>query len=56
MDEEMASLHKNNTLVLVKKPDNKRIVRCKWIFRLKDSLTTIELRRFKTRLVDTSYT
>ncbi|KAH9659554.1 ribosome biogenesis protein bms1 [Citrus sinensis] len=50
IDEEISSLQKNNTWELVKRPGNRRIVGCKWIFRVKDGLTTTEPRRFKARL------
>lgn len=36
MEEELASLRKNNTWILVEKPLNKRLVGCKWIYKLKD--------------------
>ncbi|KAH9659560.1 ribosome biogenesis protein bms1 [Citrus sinensis] len=56
IDEEISSLQKNNTWELVKRPGNRRIVGCKWIFRVKDGLTTTEPRRFKARLVTKGYT
>lgn len=56
MSEEMTSLYKNNTWELVKRPGNKRIVGCKWIFRVKEGLAGSELRRFKERLMAKGYT
>ncbi|KAH9655442.1 hypothetical protein KPL70_022326 [Citrus sinensis] len=56
MDEEIMSLYKNNTWELVKKPDKRRVVDCKWIFKVKDGLTGDEPKRFKARLVAKGYT
>ncbi|KAH9726310.1 hypothetical protein KPL70_008223 [Citrus sinensis] len=56
MDEEMTSLYKNCTWELVKRPKNRRIVGCKWIYRNKEGMTAAEPRRFKTRLVAKGYT
>ncbi|KAH9652997.1 hypothetical protein KPL70_027263 [Citrus sinensis] len=56
MDEEMNSLYKNCTWELVKRPKNRRIVGCKWIYRIKWGMTIAELRRFKARLVAKGYT
>lgn len=56
INDEINSLYKNYTWELVRKPKNKRIVRCKWIFRIKDGLTTTKLRKFKARLVAKGYT
>ena len=40
MNDELDSLYKNNTWDLVKKPEKRRIVRCKWIFKVKEGLTS----------------
>ncbi|KAH9650291.1 hypothetical protein KPL70_026321 [Citrus sinensis] len=56
MDEEIYSLKKNNTWELIKRPANSRTVGCKWIYKVKDGLTTTEPRRFKARLVAKGYT
>ncbi|KAH9670332.1 hypothetical protein KPL70_016941 [Citrus sinensis] len=56
MDEEIMSLYKNNTWELVKKPDKRRVVDCKWIFKIKDGLTRDELKRFKARLMAKGHT
>ena len=56
MDDEIASLYKNNTWELVRKPDNRRLVGCKWIYRIKDGVSATEPRRFKARLVAKGYT
>ena len=56
IDDEIDSLYKNNTRELVKKPEKRRIVGCKWIFKIKEGLTADEPRRFKDRLVAKGYT
>ncbi|KAH9802591.1 Integrase catalytic domain-containing protein [Citrus sinensis] len=56
MDDEIASLNKNKTWELVKKPVNRRVVGCKWIYKVKECLTQAEPRRFKARLVANGYT
>ncbi|KAH9770122.1 Integrase catalytic domain-containing protein [Citrus sinensis] len=56
MDDEIDSLYKNNTWELVKKPEKRRIMGCKWIFKLKEGLTVDEPKRFKARLVAKGYT
>lgn len=35
MKEEITSLKKNNTWILVKRPPNKKLIACKWIYKLK---------------------
>ncbi|KAH9647652.1 hypothetical protein KPL70_025267 [Citrus sinensis] len=42
MNEEIASLKKNHTWILVEKAGNRRTVGCKWIFRVKEGLTANE--------------
>ncbi|KAH9650187.1 hypothetical protein KPL70_026271 [Citrus sinensis] len=56
MNEEMSSLYKNNTWELVMKPEKRKLIGCKWIYRIKDGLTASEPRRFKARLVAKGYT
>ena len=55
MQEEMESLHKNNTWDLVKLPKGKKIVRCKWVFKRKKGTPGVEEARYKARLVATDY-
>ena len=38
MDDEMKSLHDNNTWELIKKPAGARLVSCKWIFKVKKGI------------------
>jgi hypothetical protein len=50
MDEEMASLHKNQTWRLEELPDGAKAVSCKWVFTIeRDANGNIE--RYKARLV-----
>ncbi|KAH9779747.1 hypothetical protein KPL71_007827 [Citrus sinensis] len=51
MEEEMTSLKKNNTWVLVQRPAGRRVVGCKWIFKLKEGVFESESVRYKARLV-----
>ncbi|KAH9779137.1 Integrase catalytic domain-containing protein [Citrus sinensis] len=56
MNEEIASLKKNHTWILVEKAGNRRTVGCKWVFRVKEGLTASEPSRYKARLVAKGYT
>uniref|UniRef100_A0A251V331 Putative zinc finger, CCHC-type n=1 Tax=Helianthus annuus TaxID=4232 RepID=A0A251V331_HELAN len=56
MQEEMDSLHKNQTWVLVDKPKGQKIVTCKWIFKLKEGIPGVEGPRYKARLVAKGFT
>ena len=51
MKDEIKSLDENNTWKLVDKPPNKKIVGCKWIFKLKEGIPGVEKPRYKARLV-----
>ena len=55
MIEEMDSLKKNNTWVLVNKPKGKRVIGSKWIYKRKPGIPGVELPRFKARLVAKGY-
>lgn len=44
---EITLLKKNNIWILVKQPSNKRLVGCKWIFKLKERISSVELLRYK---------
>ena len=56
VDDEIMSLHNNETWELVERPEKRRIVGCKWIFKIKEDLTSSEPKRFKARLVAKGYT
>lgn len=56
MNEEIASLKKNHTWILVEKAGNRRTVGCKWVFRVKEGLTASEPSKYKARLVAKGYT
>ncbi|KAG8502968.1 hypothetical protein CXB51_000803 [Gossypium anomalum] len=55
MQEEMESLHKNNTCDLVKLPKGKKNVHCKWVFKKKEGTPGVEEPRYKARLVAKGY-
>jgi hypothetical protein len=54
--EEMDSLKKNQTWILVKQPEGKSIIICKWIFKRKEGIPGVEAPRFKARLVARGFT
>ncbi|KAH9695612.1 hypothetical protein KPL71_022838 [Citrus sinensis] len=56
VEDEMISLKKNNTWVLVQRPAEKRLVGCKWIFKLKDGVSRDESVSYKARLVAKGFT
>ena len=56
MIEEIDSLLKNGTWVLVERPDGRRVVSCKWIFKRKLEAAGTEKVRFKARLVARGFT
>ncbi|MDV3193978.1 MAG: reverse transcriptase domain-containing protein, partial [Sweet potato little leaf phytoplasma] len=51
MKQELQSLHSNNTWKLVEKPEGKKIIDCKWVFKLKPGLGINDQPRYKARLV-----
>ncbi|KAH9723371.1 retrovirus-related pol polyprotein from transposon TNT 1-94-like protein [Citrus sinensis] len=56
MEEEISSLKKNNTWTLVRKQGGRKLVGCKWIFKYKDRVTSVEPPRYKARLVAKGFT
>ena len=56
MIEEIESLLKNGTWILVDRPDGRKIVSCKWIFKKKIDAAEIDRIRFKARLVARGFT
>lgn len=53
--EEMDSHKKNMTWDLIEKPDNQKLVGCKWIFKIKPGIPGVEDVRYKGRLVANGY-
>nr|GFB13390.1 retrovirus-related Pol polyprotein from transposon TNT 1-94 [Tanacetum cinerariifolium] len=51
MEEEVESLHKNETWELMKLPKEKRVIRCKWLFKVKDGIPEVESNQYKARYV-----
>lgn len=51
MKEEIDSLMKKKTYALIKKPEKKKTVSCKWIFKIKEGILGTKPRWFKARLV-----
>lgn len=51
MKDEMLSLEKNNTWVLVNKPKGAKVIDCKWIYKVKEGDPKDDSVRFKARLV-----
>lgn len=51
MTEEISSLERNKTWVLVQKPQNQKLVGCILVFKKKEVIPGVEEPRFKTRLV-----
>ena len=56
MGDEMESLHKNDTWELVKRPSERRIVTCKWVFKRKEGASPNEGVKHKARLVARGFT
>ncbi|KAG6524597.1 hypothetical protein ZIOFF_014531 [Zingiber officinale] len=55
MQEKNGTLHKNSTWDLVKIPKDKKTVKCKWVFKLKEGTPGVEDTRYKARLVAKIY-
>lgn len=55
-DEEMDSLIKNLTWVMVDKPENQKLISCKWLSKLKPGMTETDPPRYKARLVARGFT
>ena len=56
IDEEMMSLKKNHTWNLIERLANKRVVGCKWIYRIKEGIPSVEPQRYKDKLVVKGFT
>lgn len=55
MSKELKSLKSNNTWTLMPLPPNKKVVGCRWVYRVK-YLSNEEIDKFKARLVTKGYT
>ena len=56
MEDEMDSLNKNGTWKLIQKPEGRKVVGCKWVYKIKDGIPNVEPKRFKVRLVAKGFT
>ena len=56
MEEEMASLEKNQTWTLVDCPKGQSIVGYKWLFKRKRGVEGVQSARFKARLIAHGFT
>lgn len=56
MQEEMNSLKKNKTWILVKKPKDHKLVGCKWIYKRKERSTKGDGVRYQEKLVAKGFT
>jgi hypothetical protein len=54
MDEEMAALDANATWELVALPKDKKVIRCKWVYKVKHNADG-SVSRYKVRLVTKGY-
>jgi len=43
-------------LTLIEKPPNKKVVGCKWVYKVKDGIPEVEPKRYKARLVAKGFT
>ena len=55
MEEEMQSLHKNQTWELVELPKGNRVIGWKWVYKKKEEVLENEGEEFKARLVAKGY-
>src|SRR3954465_3159116 len=56
MNDDMKSLHVNHTWELIKKPAGARLVKCQWIFKVKEGIEGVTSKRYKARLVARGFT
>ena len=54
-EDEMVSLDKNETWDLVQRPEKKRVIGCKWVYKKKPGIPGVEPPRYKGRLVAKGY-
>ncbi|KAJ4705025.1 Retrovirus-related Pol polyprotein from transposon TNT 1-94 [Melia azedarach] len=56
MGDEMESLHKNQTWELTKRPRDRKIVTCKWVYKEKEGEISVEGIKYKARVVARGFT
>ncbi|CAM8911008.1 unnamed protein product [Rhodiola kirilowii] len=56
MGDGMESLHKNQTWGLVKRPKERKIVTCKWVFKKTEGISPSEGIKYKVRVVARGFT
>ncbi|KAH9728536.1 hypothetical protein KPL70_009073 [Citrus sinensis] len=56
IEDEIDSLYKNGTWKLIQKPEGRKVVGCKWVYKVKDGIPDVEPKRFKARLVAKGFT
>ena len=56
MDEKIESLMKNESWKPIARLEKRKIVSCKWIFKVKEGISDTEQSRFKVRLVARGFT
>ncbi|CAA7015031.1 unnamed protein product [Microthlaspi erraticum] len=56
MGEEMGSLAKNRTWVIVDRPKDKKVLGGRWLYTKKPGIPCVELKRYKSRLVARGFT
>ncbi|CAA7041690.1 unnamed protein product [Microthlaspi erraticum] len=56
MIDEMKSLWKNNTWIIVDRPIDKKVISCRWLYRKKPGIPMVEPERFKARVVARGFT
>lgn len=56
MQKEISSLKKNNTWVSLQKHSHKKLVRCKWIFKLNEGVAGNGPTMYKARLMAKAFT
>ena len=56
MEDEIESLYKNKTQVLVKRLKDKKLVDCKWIYKKKEAIPGVKKARYKAKLVARGFT
>lgn len=52
----MVSLSRNNTWTLVRKPENQKLVGCRWTYKLKHGISGVEKPRYKSGLMAKGFT